>query len=63
MSSNDAKNSLKISPNENKDSISDPPRSPDPSHIMDGQYAVLMETSEKESLRLFGNQFRHPKSA
>lgn len=45
--SDDTKNSHENSPSRTKDN-SEPPRSPDPSHIMDGQYAVLMETSEKE---------------
>ena len=58
MSSND-KNSAKKS--DGKEDKELEPKSPEPSHVMTGQYAVLMETSEKECeswyyfIRLAGN--------
>ena len=58
MSSND-KDSAKKSSGKKDQELE--PSSPEPSHIMTGQYAVLMETSEKECeswyyfIRLAGN--------
>lgn len=58
MSSND-KNSTKKSSGKKDQKLE--PSSPEPSHVMTGQYAVLMETSEKECeswyyfIRLAGN--------
>lgn len=60
MSTSD-KDSAKKSSGRSKEDSDVEPTSPEPSHIMSGQYAVLMETSEKECeswyyfIRMAGN--------
>lgn len=61
MSSKDKDSAKKSSDHEKEDNGEIKPSSPEPSHIMTGNYAVLMETSEKECeswyyfIRMSGN--------